>query len=50
MILPSELCDQLLLAEHRGLIIISNDIVKRKGNITLTMSDAYTLGKDRVIF
>ncbi|MDX7991870.1 deoxyribonuclease [Xenorhabdus sp. Reich] len=50
VIFPSELCDQHLLAEHRELTRIPNDIAKRKGNVTLTTLKAYTLGKGHVIF
>ncbi|MEQ1962668.1 pyrimidine dimer DNA glycosylase/endonuclease V [Xenorhabdus khoisanae] len=50
VILPSELCDQHLLAEHRELTRIPNDIVKKQGNVTLTALSAYTLGKGHVIF
>ncbi|AOM39811.1 pyrimidine dimer DNA glycosylase/endonuclease V [Xenorhabdus hominickii] len=50
VILSSELCDQHLLAEHRELTRIPNDIIKRKGNIKLTKLKAYTLGEGHVIF
>ncbi|WP_200898215.1 pyrimidine dimer DNA glycosylase/endonuclease V [Xenorhabdus khoisanae] len=50
VILPSELCDQHLLAEHRELTRIPNDIVKKQGNVTLSALSAYTLGKGHVIF
>ncbi|WP_340608379.1 pyrimidine dimer DNA glycosylase/endonuclease V [Xenorhabdus bharatensis] len=50
LILPSELCDQHLLAEHRELTRIPNEIVRRKGNVTLSTSEKYLLGKGHVIF
>ncbi|WP_443089508.1 pyrimidine dimer DNA glycosylase/endonuclease V [Xenorhabdus sp. Sc-CR9] len=47
---PNELCDQHLLAEHRELTRIPNDIIKRNGKVTLTTLEAYTLGNGHVIF
>jgi deoxyribonuclease (pyrimidine dimer) len=45
-----ELCDQHLLAEHRELTRIPNDIVKRNGAVTLSDISRYTLGKGHVTF
>lgn len=45
-----ELCDQHLLAEHRELTRIPNDIVKRKGEVTLSNIKVYTLGTGHVTF
>lgn len=46
----SELCDQHLLAEHRELTRIPNDIVKRQGLLPLSTLSAYTLGTGHVTF
>ncbi|WP_077926138.1 pyrimidine dimer DNA glycosylase/endonuclease V [Wohlfahrtiimonas larvae] len=50
VISPAELCDQHLLAEHRELTRIPNDIVKRKGNVVLSRETAYLLGAGHVTF
>ncbi|MGL4673814.1 MAG: pyrimidine dimer DNA glycosylase/endonuclease V [Wohlfahrtiimonas sp.] len=50
VILPSELCDQHLLAEHRELTRIPNDIVKREGKVPLSTESAYLLGAGHVTF
>ena len=47
---PAELCDQHLLAEHRELTRIPNDIVKREGNVPLSKEKAYLLGQGHVTF
>ncbi len=47
---PQELCDQHLLAEHRELTRIPNDIVKRQGNVPLSTAKAYLLGQGHVTF
>ncbi len=47
---PHELCDQHLLAEHRELTRIPNDIVKRNGDVPLSTSKAYLLGQGHVTF
>lgn len=46
----TELCDQHLLAEHRELTRIPNDIVKREGNVPLSTAKAYLLGAGHVTF
>ena len=46
----TELCDQHLLAEHRELTRIPNDIVKREGNVPLSKAKAYLLGAGHVTF
>lgn len=50
VVTPSELCDQHLLAEHRELTRIPNDIVKRGGNVKLSNETAYLLGTGHVTF
>lgn len=47
---PQNLCDQHLLAEHRELTRIPNDIVKRDGNVPLSSEKAYLLGQGHVTF
>lgn len=47
---PKDLCDQHLLAEHRELTRIPNDIVKRQGNLPLSKSQSYLLGTGHVTF
>lgn len=47
---PAELCDQHLLAEHRELTRIPNDIVKRHGDVPLSSETAYLLGAGHVTF
>lgn len=47
---PRDLCDQHLLAEHRELTRIPNDIVKREGNVPLSKEKAYLLGQGHVTF
>ena len=47
---PKELCDQHLLAEHRELTRIPNDIVKRHGNVPLSTAKGYLLGQGHVTF
>lgn len=47
---PSELVDQHLLAEHRELTRIPNDIVKRNGNVPLSKEPKYLLGAGHVTF
>ena len=47
---PLDLCDQHLLAEHRELTRIPNDIVKREGNVPLSKESAYLLGAGHVTF
>lgn len=47
---PQELCDQHLLAEHRELTRIPNDIVKRNGIVPLSKEKAYLLGQGHVTF
>lgn len=47
---PIDLCDQHLLAEHRELTRIPNDIVKREGNVPLSKEPAYLLGAGHVTF
>lgn len=47
---PQKLCDQHLLAEHRELTRIPNDIVKRHGNVPLSTEKAYLLGTGHVTF
>ena len=46
----TELCDQHLLAEHRELTRIPNDIVKREGKVPLSTAKAYLLGAGHVTF
>jgi len=46
----TELCDQHLLAEHRELTRIPNDIVKREGQVPLSSAKAYLLGAGHVTF
>ncbi len=46
----TELCDQHLLAEHRELTRIPNDIVKREGQVPLSSVKAYLLGAGHVTF
>ena len=46
----AELCDQHLLAEHRELTRIPNDIVKREGNVPLSKAKVYLLGAGHVTF
>ena len=46
----TELCDQHLLAEHRELTRIPNDIVKREGQVPLSSAEAYLLGAGHVTF
>lgn len=50
VISPTELCDQHLLAEHRELTRIPNDIVKREGQVPLSTESAYLLGAGHVTF
>lgn len=47
---PQALCDQHLLAEHRELTRIPNDIVKRSGQVPLSTQPAYLLGQGHVTF
>lgn len=47
---PIELCDQHLLAEHRELTRIPNDIVKRVGQVPLSSATVYLLGAGHVTF
>lgn len=47
---PKKLCDQHLLAEHRELTRIPNDIVKRQGDVPLSNSTRYLLGTGHVTF
>lgn len=47
---PIELCDQHLLAEHRELTRIPNDIVSRNGNVPLSKEVGYLLGTGHVTF
>lgn len=47
---PALLCDQHLLAEHRELTRIPNDIVSRRGNVPLSSAKAYLLGAGHVTF
>lgn len=47
---PCELCDQHLLAEHRELTRIPNDIVSRNGDVPLSTKTAYLLGTGHVTF
>lgn len=47
---PKKLCDQHLLAEHRELTRIPNDIVKRQGDVPLSNSTKYLLGTGHVTF
>ncbi len=47
---PKKLCDQHLLAEHRELTRIPNDVLKRDGVLPLSDEPAYLLGKGHVTF
>lgn len=47
---PQTLCDQHLLAEHRELTRIPNDIVRRDGKVPLSKEKAYLLGQGHVTF
>ncbi|GGZ96114.1 deoxyribonuclease [Ignatzschineria ureiclastica] len=47
---PEELCDQHLLAEHRELTRIPNDIAKRQGKVPLSNAPGYHLGTGHVTF
>lgn len=47
---PITLCDQHLLAEHRELTRIPNDIVKRNGQVPLSSKKAFMLGTGHVTF
>lgn len=47
---PAILCDQHLLAEHRELTRIPNDIVARNGKVPLSKEPHYLLGTGHVTF
>lgn len=47
---PTALCDQHLLAEHRELTRIPNDIVSRNGKVPLSTATGYLLGIGHVTF